>query len=103
MLTLRKKDVKKISKNVLLYSGALTIMIIAVLFILSLNFDYLFNAFHKTFFTGNWEFPEDSLLIQLFPFGFFKNYFLRILINSIIFSIIFILAGFCIKHRDGIR
>jgi len=37
----------------------------------TMNFDELFRWFHGLFFSaGTWEFPYDSLLIQLFPEGF---------------------------------
>jgi integral membrane protein (TIGR01906 family) len=37
----------------------------------TLSFDTLFRWFHGLFFSaGTWEFPFDSLLIQLFPEGF---------------------------------
>jgi integral membrane protein (TIGR01906 family) len=37
----------------------------------SLSFDSLFSWFHGLFFAaGTWEFPVDSLLIELFPEGF---------------------------------
>jgi uncharacterized membrane protein len=37
----------------------------------TVNFDALFTWFHGLFFSaGTWEFPYDSLLIQLFPEGF---------------------------------
>ncbi|MDR3686385.1 MAG: TIGR01906 family membrane protein [Coriobacteriia bacterium] len=37
----------------------------------TMNFDALFTWFHGLFFAaGTWEFPYDSLLIQLFPEGF---------------------------------
>lgn len=37
----------------------------------SVNFETLFRWFHGLFFSaGTWEFPADSLLIELFPEGF---------------------------------
>jgi integral membrane protein (TIGR01906 family) len=37
----------------------------------TMNFDSFFTWFHGLFFSaGTWEFPADSLLIQVFPIGF---------------------------------
>ena len=94
-----KKILIKNIKKTLLYSGILTIAVILVFILLSLNFDFLFDNFHILFFAGNWLFPEDSLLIQLFPFNFFYDYFLKILINSFIISLILILISLLLKKK----
>lgn len=40
----------------------------------ALDFDALFRWFHGLFFSaGTWEFPSDSLLIELFPEGFWVS------------------------------
>lgn len=94
---------KNILKKILLYSGILTIFIILLFFLLSLNFDFLFDNFHKLFFAGNWMFPEESLLIQLFPFNFFKFFFFKILIDSFIISLILILISLLINKIKNLN
>ena len=47
------------------------LLVVAAALAGALNFDSFFAWFHSLFFTaGTWEFPADSLLIQLFPEGF---------------------------------
>jgi uncharacterized membrane protein len=58
------------------------------------NFISLFENFHYIFFPqGNWAFPEGSLIITIFPFGFFYDFFFRLLLSSLLISIILLFAG----------
>ncbi|MBM3706694.1 MAG: DUF1461 domain-containing protein, partial [Actinobacteria bacterium] len=62
------------------------------LYILGNNFSGLFKNFHLVFFPqGNWAFPEDALIINIFPFGFFYDFFFRLLSSSFFVSL-FLLA-----------
>lgn len=71
-------------KKTLVFGGILTAVLTAVLIILFLNFDASFAAFHHIFFTGNWQFPQESLLIKLFPIEFFTAKAKQIIINTFI-------------------
>ena len=70
-------------KKLAIYSGILSILL-PIPFIL-LNFSNLFTRFHLLLFPqGNWIFPSTSLMIQLFPYQFFYDAFIRIIIYSLI-------------------
>lgn len=56
-------------------AGAAAVAVSASLFILSLNFDASFAAFHRVFFAGSqWQFPSDYLLVNLFTADFFAGF-----------------------------
>ena len=79
---------------VFVISSSAVIFIFIVLYILSMNFSSLFDNFHLIFFPqGNFMFDSNSLLITLFPFNFFYQYFIRLAVSSIIFSFIFLFMG----------
>ncbi len=86
----RKKKLLDQAWKGLKISSLITIFIIFLLILLSLfNFDALFLNFHEVFFPqGNWMFPADSLMVQVFPEALFKN----LAVYS--FTISFILAFF---------
>jgi integral membrane protein (TIGR01906 family) len=90
----RENIFKNISK-ILIYGGIITDILLIILLILSINFDFAFTLFHKLFFPqGNWTFSPDSLLIQLFPAQFFVDSAFKIFLNSLIIANILILIGF---------
>lgn len=77
----------------LMFGGAFSLGVLAVLFLFSLSFDTFFNTIHLPFFSsGSYIFPEDSLIIQLFPQQFFQDFtfqlFRIVFINSGVFFII---------------
>gem|GEM_PF-4731433 len=45
--------------------------------------DWLFDLFHRTLFVDNWLFPVDSFLIQSYPWEFFRNAMVVVLIRSV--------------------
>ncbi len=60
-----------------------------------LNFDFLFSYFHKIFFPmGNYAFPQDSLLITLFPPEFFYKKSIEIFLYTSILSVFTFLFGY---------
>jgi integral membrane protein (TIGR01906 family) len=64
------------------YSGIITLMILAIL---GINFTWFFEMFHKVFFPqGNYSFPADSLLIIMFPEGFFRDFAIKIVIHAMV-------------------
>ncbi|MBW2996643.1 DUF1461 domain-containing protein [Candidatus Woesearchaeota archaeon] len=94
----KKKFVVNIGKA-LFYGGISTVGLVVVLSLLWLNFDWMFAAFHKMLFETQWQFPADSLLIQMFPQAFFVNMLMRILTISLIIGIAVGTAGFFIKQK----
>jgi len=93
LFTDKKKNLRKIGL-VFLWSSAIVLFIFLILYILSSNFSYLFENFHTVFFPqGNYMFSEESLLITLFPFGFFYQYFIRLVISSSIIAILLVIIG----------
>lgn len=65
-----------------------------LLYFLSRNFGVLFENFHLIFFPqGNYAFPEDSLIITLFPEGFFYSFFKRLVVETLILSVVFFVLG----------
>jgi integral membrane protein (TIGR01906 family) len=58
------------------------------------SFSSFFVAFHRIFFPqGNWEFPDNSLLIQLFPLTFWKVEVGGVLCGGIVFALLFHILG----------
>ncbi len=100
----KKKNLRKIG-FICLWSSSIVLFIFLLFYILSTNFSYLFNIFHTTFFPqGNFMFSEDSLLITLFPFGFFYQYFIRLIICSSAVALALIIAGIaCIFVQNKIE
>ncbi len=78
------------------------ILFILLFYLLSLmNFSYIFDKFHRLFFTGNsWILDSSSTLIRLFPEEFFTHAFIRILIISLVIGLFEILIGLLIKKNN---
>ncbi|TKJ17041.1 hypothetical protein CEE44_00715 [Candidatus Woesearchaeota archaeon B3_Woes] len=90
---------EKLSK-LLISSGVLS-LVLPVPFIM-FNFYNLFIKFHLIFFPqGNWRFPIDSTIISLFPRQFFYDATLNIILNSMMFGVIFLLIGVFLSRRSG--
>jgi len=77
-------------------SSILAILIIVLLLILSLfNFENLFIYFHEIFFPqGNWMFPFDSLMVQVFPEELFENLAISSLVISFILALSLLFFSF---------
>lgn len=90
-------DKHKILKNIsiiTLSGGILTSILILIFRYLLINFNSTFIRFHKIFFkTGTWTFPENSLLIRLFPQIFWIDAAYNMIYNTLIVSIILIIIG----------
>ncbi len=96
LLVLERKHIKKLKGTGLVFviSSSVVLFIFMILYILSMNFSHLFDNFHLLFFPqGNFMFDSNSLLITLFPFNFFYQYFINLVIGSIVLSFIFLLIG----------
>ncbi len=99
-----KKWFMQLMPKAFVISGAVSMLLLLVAFVASLNFDAFFSVLHKPFFaSGTWLFPADSLVIQLFPEQFFsdfaKMFFLLILVNSSAFLIIGLFVRKMLKKR----
>jgi len=83
-----KKDLSRIS----IFSGISGLL--AILPFILFDFSSLFMRFHLIFFPqGNWQFPADSVLIQLFSESFFYDAFIFVLVSSAIIFIFLIIFG----------
>lgn len=96
LLILERKHARRLRGTGLVFviSSSAVLFIFIILYILSMNFSHLFDNFHLIFFPqGNFMFDSNSLLITLFPFNFFYQYFTRLVISSIVLSFIFLFIG----------
>lgn len=72
--------------------------VVVILLSLLLAFNTSFTIFHKIFFPqGNWQFPEGSILIQVFPLEFFMKMSFFIFFQALIWGMIFILVSLSLK------
>ncbi|MBN2073710.1 MAG: hypothetical protein JW770_07185, partial [Actinobacteria bacterium] len=84
--------------------SAFLLLLFLILFILSENFSFLFGRFHLAFFPqGNYSFPEDSLLISMFPLRFFKDYFISMVICSGTISLVSLISGTALAIIPGAK
>ena len=75
-------------------SSASVLFIFIIFYILANNFGSIFDKFHLVFFPqGNFLFSVDSLIIMLFPFGFFYDFFIRLITVSAVVSGILLAGG----------
>lgn len=95
-ILLVEKKSKRFLKNISLsglISSVILICLFVLLYFLGNNFWALFDKFHYVFFPqGNWAFPEGSLIITIFPFGFFYDFFFKLITVSLIIAGV-VLAG----------
>lgn len=95
LFLLYNKKYKELYKD-LFHSGLISLCsIIALLILVIINFNFSFTLFHEILFTNDlWQLnPETDNLIVMFPEGFFIDTFIRIIIYSVTFSLILVLAG----------
>ena len=92
-------------KKIIFFSGILiTSIVILILILLLLSFNTSFIFFHTIFFPqGNWQFPVDSLLIQIFPLEFFTKMSFLIFSQALGWGILFILISLYFKYADQKR
>jgi uncharacterized membrane protein len=97
LVILSKRNVKDFLKNsgkIFIIAPVIIFIITILLLLFSRNFPVLFENFHKVFFPqGNYEFAANSLIISIFPFGFFYDFFIRLVTCSAIMSLIFLFTG----------
>ncbi|MFZ3106529.1 MAG: DUF1461 domain-containing protein [Candidatus Hydromicrobium sp.] len=92
-----KKNIKNFIRNlgvIFIISSAFMLLFIIILYFLGENFPVLFDNFHMLFFPqGNYAFPGGSLIITLFPSGFFNGFFIRLILSSTIISVALLVTG----------
>ena len=96
-LLLIEKNIKSFIRNlgiIFIIPSALMLIFIIILYFLGENFPVLFDNFHMLFFPqGNYAFSEGSLIITLFPFGFFYDFFIKLVLSSAIISAVLLVTG----------
>jgi len=81
---------------------ATLILVFAILLGVTINFDWLFTAFHHVFFTGDtWLFLYSDTLIRLFPMEFWLNLFIALGSFAILCSAILIWVGHTLNKRES--
>ena len=94
LILLLNFNFRKIAKRfsiILLIGSFLTLLDAAAFFLLSnFNFDFVFDVFHKTFFSpGTFTFnPEFENMVVLYPENLFFDFLIKIILNVILSSII---------------
>ena len=82
----------------LIISG-LIIFLLQFVFLVT-NFSSNFVLFHEILFTNDlWLFNPGDNIVNLFPEEFFYDISLKIMLNSLIISLIFIISGLIIKFK----
>ena len=94
-----RKRFKEFLSIMLVYVGVFSVaLLLFVLIMAILNFDLLFDVFHKIFFEkGTYLFSESDLLIRLFPRKFFYDISFLIFSTALISSVAVVLIGLIIK------
>ncbi len=96
-LLLVRRNIASILYNtglIFIASSTLSMAFIAFLYLAGRNFPVLFENFHVVFFPqGNYSFASGSLLITLFPSGFFYDFFVGIITCSVIMAVTLLLVG----------
>lgn len=84
--------IRRNNKNMLIkafnHGGWATIgLIVAILIFVALNFDSLFTWFHQIFFeSGTWQFHPSDTLIRLFPVRFWRDAFIFVGLQSLLYG-----------------
>ena len=89
-------------KRDLILGGGLGIAALVIIGVLTLfAFDRLFTWFHLMSFSNTfWLLPENSYLLQLFPFEYFQVAFTRILVYFTGFSVFLIFFGWILRKLN---
>jgi len=90
-----RENYKVILKSSFFFAGLYSLIAFVVLAVsFALFFNSAFSFFHKIFFEGDsWLFPPGSTLITLYPTGLFFDIFLKVLLTTLVISMLFILIG----------
>lgn len=75
-------------------------LIVAILLMVIISFNQLFEWFHKLFFEdGTWLFYHDDTLIRLFPLEFWRDAFVIVSVLTILFASVILVFSFICKKR----
>ncbi|NQT67720.1 MAG: DUF1461 domain-containing protein [Actinobacteria bacterium] len=92
-----EKNIKNFIRNmgiIFTISSSVMLFFIIILYFLGENFPVLFENFHQIFFPqGNYAFSGGSLIITLFPYGFFNDFFIRLVLSSTIIAAVLLVTG----------
>ncbi len=84
--------------TILIYGGTLTFALLILCILIP--FDSLFVHFHHLLFEGvTWQFPADSFILAVYPFGFFVDFALLIGVGASILALISIVVGAVLKSK----
>lgn len=79
---------------IFIITGLSMLLASLIMYIFSGSFSDMFVTFHQIFFPwGNWQFPDSSILIQMFPEEFFYNFTYKVVSNALITAIITTVLG----------
>jgi integral membrane protein (TIGR01906 family) len=96
---------KKVEKYLLIINKATKLNIIATFLagcFIFIFWNYFFIKFHEIFFPqGNWSFPANSMLIQLYPAQFWIFYTIFIIIINLSLSEIILIGTKYYLHRSN--
>jgi uncharacterized membrane protein len=91
----KRNDALAIIKRSLVWGGGVTLLLVALLALSSLfDFTGFWTTFHHILFPqGNWQFPDTSALITLFPEAFFSRFATQVLLATGSFGTLAAFAG----------
>ncbi|MBU4242275.1 MAG: DUF1461 domain-containing protein [Nanoarchaeota archaeon] len=99
VILIKIKDYSLISK-IFLYSSLISLGLLILLYLLSLNFNSFFTNFHYLLFTNDlWLLPENSMLIKSFPKEFFNVALKRIFLFITVISSAILINGLILRFR----
>jgi len=87
-------------QKAIIYGGIIGIILPIILY--AIPFSILFETFHKILFAkGTWVFDSGSVLIQMYPIGFFQDFFKSIILRGFILSAVITIffAMNWVKHK----
>lgn len=86
--------------RILGYGGIFTIALIGIILLaLKFNFYSTFAVFHKLLSFGQWQFPDTSSMIRMFPGEFFYDIGVRIFLWTIVSAVILIVVSYIINRN----
>ena len=86
-----------------LITSSLIIILLQIIFLIT-NFSSNFLLFHEILFTNNlWLFNPEDNIVNLFPEEFFYDISLKIMLNSLIISLILIVSSLIIRFKVNKR
>ena len=100
LLTKRTDGRRSLSRALHWSSALLALGLVALAVYAFLDFNSFFTAFHKIFFPqGNWTFSASSLLITMYPEGFWVGMGIIWVASSLVCALVIFALGSAIKPR----